>query len=577
MLAAYSGDGFMANIFLSYSRTDRPKAQVFAEALTAEGFSVWWDKVLRAGQTYDEVTEGMLRNADVVIVLWSAVSVKSKWVRTEATLGQRSSVLVPAMIEDAERPIMFELTQSADLVGWDGDRSDPRWQEFVADIRRAAEQAAPSGDKPAPPAPAPGQAADMTMELTFWTSVKDSDDKADFEAYLKRYPEGHYSDLARNRIAALARAEAKAAAPVPPPPPAPPPPPPPPKAAAPVAAPPRPAPVTATPKPAPPPRQTPPSARKSGSTLPLMLGGVAVILLAGWGVANLIPNAGGGEADGVQVAETLIEAPTIDLPLPSAPDVTEVAAAPVEEPVADAPVVTEPEPAAPPAPVCDVCPAMVSLPGGTFSMGSPGTESGREPIEGPVHDVTLGSFSISKTEITAAQWAACLADGGCGGYRPPASDSDGLPVTAISWRDANAYAKWLSGKEGWTYRLPTEAEWEYAARGGTATAYWWGDRFDAMKAPRDQLREAASLPENAFGLQGMLGNVREWVEDCYVNGYSDAPANGSPVLSGDCGRRVVRGGSVKSGQAEHRAANRARISVSTRDRQIGFRVVMEED
>jgi formylglycine-generating enzyme required for sulfatase activity len=75
----------------------------------------------------------------------------------------------------------------------------------------------------------------------------------------------------------------------------------------------------------------------------------------------------------------------------------------------------------------------------------------------------------------------------------------------------------------------------------------------------------------------MLGNVREWVEDCYVNGYSDAPADGSPVLTGDCGRRVVRGGSVKSGQAEHRAANRARISVSTRDRQIGFRVVMEED
>ncbi|WP_353255607.1 toll/interleukin-1 receptor domain-containing protein [Hyphomonas sp.] len=116
----------MASIFLSYSRADRPKAQVIAEALIAEGFVVWWDKALRAGQTYDEVTEDMLRESDAVVVLWSTVSVKSKWVRAEATLGQRTLALVPAMIEDANRPIMFELTQSADLIGWDADRGDPR-------------------------------------------------------------------------------------------------------------------------------------------------------------------------------------------------------------------------------------------------------------------------------------------------------------------------------------------------------------------------------------------------------------------------------------------------------------------
>ncbi|MFN3912794.1 SUMF1/EgtB/PvdO family nonheme iron enzyme [Hyphomonas sp.] len=560
----------MAAIFLSYSRADRPKAQIFAEALTAEGFSVWWDKVLRAGQTYDEVTEGMLRDADVVVVLWSAVSVKSKWVRTEATLGQRTSVLVPAMIEDAERPIMFELTQSADLIGWEGDRSDVRWQEFVADIRRAAEQAAESEAKAAlPPPPAPGQAADMTMELTFWTSVKDSDDQADFQAYLKRYPEGHYSDLARNRIAAIERAEARAAAPPPVAPPPPPPPAPPPSP--PVTAAPKPAPVAPKPAPAPAKAAAAP-ARKSGSSLPLVLGGLAAIVLTGWIVSRLIPT---GEAAATDMAET--EAPTApEAPALPEPEVIEIAATETGPPVIETPVepVPEPEPAAP---VCDVCPAMVSLPGGTFSMGSPATEAGREPIEGPLHDVTVKAFSISKTEITAGQWAACLADGGCGGYRPPAAESDGMPITAISWRDANAYAKWLSTKDARTYRLPTEAEWEYAARGGTSTAFWWGDRFDSMKAPRDRLREAASLPENTFGLQGMLGNVREWVEDCYVNGYSDAPADGSAVLSGDCGRRVVRGGSIKSGQAEHRAANRARISVTTRDRQIGFRVVREED
>lgn len=563
----------MAAIFLSYSRADRPKAQVFAEALAAEGFSVWWDKVLRAGQTYDEVTEGMLRDADVVVVLWSTVSVKSKWVRTEATLGQRTSILIPAMIEEAERPIMFELTQSADLIGWDGDREDPRWKEFVIDIRRAVEQAAPVEEKPVAPAPAPGQAADMTMELTFWNSVKDSGDAADFEAYLRRYPDGHYSDLARNRIAAIARAEAKAAAlaapppaPPPPPPPLPPPPPPPPPAPK-VAA---PAPKPAPPQPAPV-KSAPPPVKKSGSSVPVMIGGVVAILIAGWGVSKLLPNA----PEETAPVETSIVAEAETAP-PEAP-VIETASVEVAPAEVETPIETPPVPEPPAAPVCDVCPAMVALPGGTFRMGSPTGEPGREPIEGPEHEVTVKAFSISKTEITYAQWSACVADGGCGGYKPGVPESVGMPVTAISWRDASAYAKWLSAETGRTYRLPTEAEWEYAARGATSTPYWWGAKFDAANAPRDKLREAASLPENPFGLQGMLGNVSEWVEDCYVNGYTDAPTDGSAVLSGDCSRRVVRGGSVKSSPSAHRAANRARLPVATRDRQYGFRVVLTDE
>lgn len=579
----------MASIFLSYSRADRPKAQVVAEALIAEGFSVWWDKVLRAGQTYDEVTEGMLRDADVVIVLWSTASVKSKWVRAEATLGQRTSVLIPAMIEDAERPIMFELTQSADLIGWDGDRDDPRWKEFVLDVGRAAEQSKPAATAPAPAA-APGQAADMTMELTFWSSVKDSADAADFEAYLKRYPDGHYSDLARNRIAAIARAEAKAAAPKPAPPSPPPPPPPPappsappPKAeAAPAAA----RPVAAAPKPAPP-RPAPPKAasarptkKKSGSSVPVMIGGLVSIIIAGWALSMVVPGAGGDA--GSTAAEEITSADAALTP-PAAPDLpaaeiaAEVQAEPATTEIAEDLPPPEPEPAAAPAPVCGACPAMVALSGGTFRMGSPESEPGREPIEGPAHEVTVKPFSISKTEITYAQWLACVEDGGCNGYCPGAPASDTMPAAAISWRDATAYAKWLSAETGRTYRLPTEAEWEYAARGGTSTAYWWGEKFDAAKAPRDKIREATSLPENPFGLQGMLGNVSEWTEDCYVNGYTEAPADGSAVTSGDCSRRVVRGGGVKSSPSAHRSANRARLSVTTRDRQYGFRVVLEQD
>lgn len=135
----------MADIFLSYSRVDRPTAQIIAEALESEGFSVWWDKILRAGQTYDEVTETMLRDSHVVVVLWSQTSVKSTWVRAEATQGQRNGVLIPAMIEEAERPIMFELVQTADLIDWSGDRSDERWGNFVADLKRGLEMPKPAG------------------------------------------------------------------------------------------------------------------------------------------------------------------------------------------------------------------------------------------------------------------------------------------------------------------------------------------------------------------------------------------------------------------------------------------------
>jgi formylglycine-generating enzyme required for sulfatase activity len=298
------------------------------------------------------------------------------------------------------------------------------------------------------------------------------------------------------------------------------------------------------------------------------------ILIAGWGVSQLLPGESG------ETLEPELTAAATEAPEPAATPETpilEVAAAETTLAEPEAALEPEPEPPQPPAPVCEVCPKMVSLPAGTYTMGSPTTEPGREPIEGPQREVTLSAFSISKTEITYAEWIACADDGGCGGYRPGAPTSQDMPVAAISWRDANAYAKWLSDKTGRTYRLPTAAEWEYAARGGTSTAYWWGDRFDSSKAPRDRIRDAASLPENPFGLQGMLGNVGEWVEDCYVNGYTDAPTDGSAVTSGDCSRRVVRGGSVKSSPSAHRAANRARMSVSTRDRQYGFRVVLSED
>ncbi|MEO8467650.1 MAG: TIR domain-containing protein [Gammaproteobacteria bacterium] len=126
----------MADIFLSYNREDQAIARRFADAFAAQSFEVWWDTTLRAGEAYDEVTETALRTAKAVVVLWSKKSVVSRWVRAEATLADRNRTLVPVMIEPCERPIMFELTQTADLSRWSGDASDRTWQGFLADVRQ---------------------------------------------------------------------------------------------------------------------------------------------------------------------------------------------------------------------------------------------------------------------------------------------------------------------------------------------------------------------------------------------------------------------------------------------------------
>ena len=144
------------DIFLSYARTDRPVARTFAECLGEEGFTVWWDASLHSGETFDEVIEQKLRDAKAVVVLWSPRSVASRWVRAEATLADRRNKLVPAIIEPCDRPIVFELTHTAELSEWNGDRSDARWRTFVVDLGRLMHR---DEDPEAVPGPAPQPAA----------------------------------------------------------------------------------------------------------------------------------------------------------------------------------------------------------------------------------------------------------------------------------------------------------------------------------------------------------------------------------------------------------------------------------
>jgi formylglycine-generating enzyme required for sulfatase activity len=197
---------------------------------------------------------------------------------------------------------------------------------------------------------------------------------------------------------------------------------------------------------------------------------------------------------------------------------------------------------------CPECPEMVMIPAGIFFMGSQ-TGKGKADEE-PLHEVTISRFAMGTHEVMFNEWQACVDDGGCNGYRP----SDGgwgrgrRPVINVSWRNARAYVAWLSRHTGQRYRLPSEAEWEYAARAGTATLYPWGNEITLNNANYGRnvgkTTEVGSYSANPFGLYDMQGNVWEWVEDVWHDNYTDAPKDGSAwTTGGDVQRRSLRGGS----------------------------------
>jgi formylglycine-generating enzyme required for sulfatase activity len=245
---------------------------------------------------------------------------------------------------------------------------------------------------------------------------------------------------------------------------------------------------------------------------------------------------------------------------------------------------------------CDKCPEMVVVAPGSFTMGSPASEQGRDIDESPQHNVTIAKpFAVGRFAVTFDEWDACAADGGCNGYRPQdlGWGRNLRPVINVSWDEAMAYVAWLSRKTGKQYRLLTEAEWEYAARAGSTTAYYWGDeigRGNANCAPvgklecgsiwdNKQTAPVGSFAANAFGLYDMAGNVWQWVQDCYHNNYNGAPTDGSAWTTGNCYgaleddlQRVIRGGSWISGPLNLRSAGRFRNTFSSRGNLLGFRV-----
>jgi formylglycine-generating enzyme required for sulfatase activity len=227
---------------------------------------------------------------------------------------------------------------------------------------------------------------------------------------------------------------------------------------------------------------------------------------------------------------------------------------------------------------CQSCPALVALPAGTFTMGN----NASDPSERPVHQVTLDApFAIGKFEITVQQWNACVTANGCPRVEQAPGTSPSAPMRDVSWDDAQQYVKWLGLISGQPYRLPTEAEWEFAARGGTATPYWWGQQMAKGKAnckecgqpwSSDRPANAGSFPANPYGLHDTSGSVWEWVADCWHNNFKDAPADGSAWDEPNCRVRVIRGGSWREGAAYMVTSTRFRYDAGVRQSQNGFRV-----
>ena len=233
---------------------------------------------------------------------------------------------------------------------------------------------------------------------------------------------------------------------------------------------------------------------------------------------------------------------------------------------------------------CLHCPLMVVVPSGSFIMGSSPWERQGFTTESPRHWVRIElPFAVGVHEVTFAEWDACVRDGGCGVYSP----HDGgwgrrsRPVIRVNWHDAQAYVEWLSRETGEAYRLLSESEWEYAARAGTVTRYWWGDDIGRNRANCDgcasrwggeSTARAGSFAANAFGLHDAHGNVWEWVQDCWTEHYDGAPGDGSTWESGDCDHRVLRGGSFASWPWTLRSAYRNRNHTDNLSHDVGFRV-----
>lgn len=479
----------MADIFLSYAREDRERVRALQAGLAERGFDVFWDTEILPGHRWDEELQQKLEFAKCVVVAWSANSVRSHWVKDEATYGRDHGILLPVTIDGTTPPLGFRQIQTVDLSRWRGNAGDPA----LADVLGQAERLIGKQGASATPAASP----------------------------VSRKPR-------RSLLAA-------------------------------------------------------------GSALLAAIVVAALLWMFAEPLGTRIAELAGGPTSVAQRSEPTV-GETASLPEPGTR---------FKE--------------------CADCPAMIVLPAGQSIVGAPAeaVRSGEASSDqAPQHRIVIARpFAVSEREVTLGEFLRFAEetkraqDPGCtifssgfawnanATFRDPGyPQQPDYPVVCVSFDDARAYAAWLSEKTGASYRLLSEAEWEYAARAGSETTYSFGDDpkelcryaniadLSAVKLhPGWSVAECSdghagaaptgSYAPNAFGLADMLGNVWEWVADCWHGSYELAPIDGGAwTEGGDCERRVVRGGSWDVGPEDSRVSLRGKLPADTRHAFYGFRV-----
>jgi formylglycine-generating enzyme required for sulfatase activity len=471
----------MHDIFLSYASADYERVRRLIHAFERHGWSVWWDRTIPPGKTFDQVIEEALDAARCVVVVWSRASVASRWVRTEAGEGMQRDILVPVLIEpDVRLPLEFRRVQAAHLMDWQD--TGPHL-EFARLLQAVTDLIGP----PVSVAASSPAADPLVSAPPVVLPVADEDSPR--SSRLRQTPP--------QPVQADTRGQAPVAA------------------------------IT---------HHTHPGRRR------VWLGGVvACVLLAVLYGARLM---------------------LLPKEVPSPTDT------PAQE-------VSSPKPSEPPRLTSTLTNSLgmkfVLIPAGELQMGS---ANGFED-EKPVHTVRISqAFYLGKHEVTQAQWQAVM------GSNPSQFAGDPQrPVERVSWDDVQAFVQKLNAREGGAqYRLPTEAEWEYAARAGSQTAYSFGDDAAQLgqyawydKNAGGTTHPVGQLQPNAWGLYDMHGNVWEWVQDWY--GAYPAAAAVDPAGPAAGSYRVIRGGSWFYDAGGCRSAFRHRVDPGCRDDFLGLRLL----
>ncbi len=521
----------MTDVFVSYKSEERERVAPLVRCLEGQGWSVFWDRKIPPGQTWNSWIRKHLDEAKCVVVVWTEASVGSDWVHEEAGQGKSRGVLIPVKLDVVEPPLGFGLIQAADLTAWQGR---PDEAEFATLLQFMAELIGPS----VPPT--------------------EGDGKVEALAAAKDEPEVGPDDGSKIEPRNAPEVEPKTPA------------------------------VS---------HGFQNDTQPRSSNRKRVFGALGIVALVGV-LVTLMPQLRKKQADVLNVESQETAEPAAKGPM--------VAAEPADFTVFRDALKEGGE-----------GPEMILLPQGTFLMGSPVDEVGRKDDERQ-HEVSVGSFAIGVDEVTFEQFAEFVrstnhrtdADpaNGCGHlgeeesnwpnentWRAPGFDQQpDHPVVCVSWRDAAAYAAWLSQETGFDYRLLTEAEWEYAARASTTSVNHWGDDL-AQACVYENIRDLTALdafPDwrvadcsdgyvqtapvgrfqaNGFGIHDMGGNVGEWTCSMFSPDYSGQE---SLCSEDEDGEGVIRGGAWSAELTDVRSANRDHVPVSDKyvGSDLGFRV-----